>query len=166
MGISLFAGNAQVWSTNGAYDTSRKQLYWSNDILPDHVAYPVLRVADRAKLEIADPVDRIYLQLEFARHRFEASQALLDKGNDTLALTTLTKSQKYLLQAGQAALADEPQLTETVRFFTLRTLEYYDTAISNAKDGFGDADRAVIDGLQAELQAVILQLKSDQVSST
>lgn len=162
LGISLFAGNAQVWSTNGAYDTSRKQFYWSEEILPDHVAYPVLRIVDRAKLEIAEPVDRVYLQLEYAQHRYDAAQSLIEKGNTTLALTTLTKSQKYLLQAGQAALQGEPQLTETVRLFTLRTIEYYDSAIDEQKNSFGDADRAVLDNLQAELRSVIAQLKSAQ----
>ncbi len=161
LGISLLASNSEVWSTTGSFETSQKQLYWSGEMLPDHIAYPVLMAVDRAKIETAEPSDRIYLQLEYGQRRYESAEALLDKNKSDLALTTMTKAQKYWLQAGQGALDNRLEVSDTVRQFTLRTIEFYEAELQKTKQRFGDADRAVIDSNQEELRAVAAKLKTE-----
>jgi hypothetical protein len=97
----LFSVPAHSQEINRA---SLKQFYWDSEILPDHILYPVLMVADRVQLSLAEPEDKVYLQVLFAYQRLESSRQLLEKGEEALALSTLTKSQKYLLGAAHGVL--------------------------------------------------------------
>lgn len=157
LAVSLSAGNSQVLSSSSEVSTN-KEFYLGQTILPDHVAYPVLMAVDRAKLEMASDSERVYTEIEYARRRFEYAQALLDKGDVPLALTTLTKAEKYLIQAAHTAF--ELPNGDNQRLYALKSLYYYDQKLEEVKPAFTDADRAQIDQLQQEIQALQLQLDS------
>ncbi len=80
---------------------SQRCFYWGEEILPDHLAYPLLMIADRLRLELASPVKQPQIQLEYAWQRLEKSRQLLKKNRPQLALKTLGKSQRYWLNAQQ-----------------------------------------------------------------
>lgn len=157
LGVSLSAGNTKVLSSSSP-ESSRKQLYVNQVILPDHVAYPVLMAVDRVKLELDSPQERVYSEVEYANRRFEYAQALIDKGDLSLAVTTITKAEKYLIQAAQHALQLEDSRSQ--RVYVLKTLVYYDSRLEELKPAFTNQDRAIIDQLQQELKALIIQLGS------
>lgn len=156
LGISLSAGNTMVQSAGDSFETSKKQVYVDETILPDHLAYPVLMVLDRAKLEMDSPEERVYTQVEYARRRFEATEGLLEKGNTSLALTTITKGEKYLINAAHGAI--DLEHGDAQRRFVFKTLEYYDRDLERIKQLFPDADRPTIDHLQEEMDALLVQL--------
>jgi hypothetical protein len=78
---------------------SQRCFYLGEEILPDHLVYPLLMVADRLRLELASPVKQPQIQLEYAWQRLESSRQLMKKDRPQLALKTLEKSQLYWLAA-------------------------------------------------------------------
>jgi hypothetical protein len=158
LGISLSAGNTMVQSAGTPYETSKKQFYVDDAVLPDHVAYPVLMAIDRAKLEMDSPEERVYTQVAYAQRRFEYAQALIDKNNKGLALSTITKAEKYLINAAHEALALEHGDNQ-LRFVS-KSLLYYHDYLESVKQSFPDSDRTVIDHLQQEIGTLQLQLQA------
>jgi len=61
LGLSIVSS---VLSVHSNPDILRRSLYIDDQVLPDHISYPVLMALDRARLEIATPVERVYLQTE------------------------------------------------------------------------------------------------------
>jgi hypothetical protein len=154
--ISLSTVSA-VQSSSGV-DQS-KQFYMGETLLPDHVAYPVLMAVDRARLESATPVEQVYLKTEYANRRLEYAQQLLDKESSALAVTTLTKAQKYLLSAAHQAI--ETEMSDTVIKHIIATIEYHQEQTSVIAVQLSDNERAVVDGLNEEFAVVVEQLKSE-----
>jgi hypothetical protein len=157
LGISLLNGSA-VQSAGTGFEATQKQLYLGDQMLPDHVAYPVLMALDRAKLEVSSPLERIYAQAEYANRRLEYSKALLEKDKTALALTTLTKAEKYLIHATEEAI--DGNAPTTVRNYVLKTIEFHSTEIKLLAPHFSDADRAVINQLLESNQLLIDRLST------
>jgi len=155
LAISFSTANSAM-SSEGMNATSTKQFYMGQTILPDHVAYPALMAMDRVRLELDTPHERIFTQIEFAHRRFEYSKALMEKGNLTESLSTLTKSQKYLTHAAQDAL--KVKASDSVKQYVLKTLSYYQDQLTRLKPGFGDAERPTIDDLIRDNQIISAEL--------
>ncbi len=102
--ISLISTN-QVISYEGT-QASQKKFYIGETILPDHVAYPLVAVADRVLLFVTPQQEKIQLQLTYGKIRMEYAQALLLKEEPYLANVALTKSQKYMSLATLQFLED------------------------------------------------------------
>ena len=101
--VSLFSANDQSYHLGNT--SSRKYLYISAEILPDHLLYPALMLIDKAALSRADSSsERIRMQVNYAYRRLNSARTLAANQKLGLALSTLTKSQKYLNQAAQEAL--------------------------------------------------------------
>lgn len=132
-------------SATGSFEASKRQLYWGSEVLPDHLAYPVLMAVDRVKLESANPVERVYLQLEYGTRRLEYAQSLIDKKNQQLATTTATKGYKYILTAASESL--QPDMPSSVRKYALKVMTYHDQTLSDIKKQLSDSERAVLDDL-------------------
>jgi len=158
LGVSLSAGNTMVQSAGTSFETSKKQFYLNEAVLPDHVVYPVLMAVDRVKLEMETPEERVYKQVEYAQRRFESTQGLLEKDMTALALTTVTKGEKYLINAAHGAL--ELENGDAQRRFVYRTLVYYNSDLEKLKGQFPDADRPLIDQLQREMLSLQHQLEA------
>lgn len=101
---------------------SKKQFYFGEKVLPDHVLYPILMVIDRGLLAITTGESRIFLRIRLAQDRMVSAQKLLEKDEELLALSTLTKSQKYLILAAQEFLdsQDYPPEVGTALYFALQ----------------------------------------------
>jgi hypothetical protein len=135
---------------------SNRRFYMDDPIMPDHVAYPLLMVADRIALESATPEERIELQLEYGLRRMEYARQLLERNNESLAITTLTKSQKYVIQAAQESLAIET--TTELREKVLKVVIRYDEETGAIANQFSDADRVVVNELINETEAQQVRL--------
>ncbi len=72
---------------------------FEDEMLPDHVLYPLLMARDKVTLELATPEQRIEFRLEYAKRRMQYAFSLIRKNKYELALTTATKAQKYVLAA-------------------------------------------------------------------
>jgi hypothetical protein len=157
LALSLTTASAAQSST-GSFEASHRQFYWGDDVLPDHVVYPVLMLIDKAKLESASPTERIYTQVEYGNRRFEYTHALIEKENPELALTTATKGYKYLIHAGQEAL--DSDASPSLKQHVIKAIEYQDKQLAELRNSFSDADRAVLDQLQAEGESLKNRLAS------
>ena len=85
-----------------AYPTTRlpatqRQFYLSTNILPDHLFYPILMTVDRVQLQLTPSPDRLWLQAEYGWRRLDYTYKLLQKGETSLALTTLLSHKNILL---------------------------------------------------------------------
>lgn len=135
--------------------------FYSGEVLPDHVAYPAIMAMDRFYLETASPVERIYMQIEYANRRLYYSKALLEREerkNPDLALTTLTKAEKYVLAAAQETLALDSAPT-SVTDLSKRSLQYHIDALEKMTLQFPDFQRSVLDQLREEEKALLAQFE-------
>jgi hypothetical protein len=149
---------SQVQSAQAGIVENQRELYFSSTVLPDHVAYPVKMALDRVKLESVSPIEQVYLKTEYANARFQAAQALLDKDKPALAVTTMTKAQKYLLSAAQQAL--ETDMPDSVKTHVAKTIEYHVEQMQLISKLLTDEQRAVVDKLNQESAVSVQQLLS------
>jgi hypothetical protein len=155
LGLSLTSSVMSAHSSSGIMGRS---FYVDDKILPDHITYPLLMIIDRARLETATPLEQMYLMTEYANRRLVYATELQNQEQHDLAVTTLTKAQKYLLYAGGLVLSEHN--TDKHRFHVAKTIEYHLKQISQTfhDDSLSDEHRAAIDKLNAELTAVHGQL--------
>jgi len=162
--ISLSASNSRMVTTHSTFESSHRQFYISQTILPDHVAYPILMAFDKAKLETAAQDKQLYLEVEYAQRRFEYAQDLLKRDNQNLALTTITKALKYSLQAGIAAL--DTDVSAQDKQFVLRHLQAFIQTVPQLKPAFTDADYSVVEHHLQELQVIQNQLSIQVIANS
>jgi len=152
------ASTSTVQSASGSFEQTRKQFYVSSTILPDHIAYPVLMGIDRVRLESATPVEQVYMKTAYANRRLEYAQLLLEKGDADLAVTTLSKAEKYLLAAGTQVLENDMPVGVTKH--VISTIEFHKAKIATFSSSFPDRERAVVDGLNEDCNVMLQQLLS------
>ncbi len=70
-------------------------------ILPDHPLYVLGMLSDRLDLWLASPEERFALKLEYADVRLATTKVLLERKRPELAISTLTKAEKYLVAAAE-----------------------------------------------------------------
>ncbi len=143
--ISL--GNATTAFSTGGTSFSEKTLYF-DEILPDHVLYPALMIVDRVQLETAPPNERIFMQVEYAHRRLEYAEQLLETNKQDLAVTTITKAEKYLYNAAQESQHLESPESVTQRL--IKAIEYHSKRIKELSPQFTDSNRSIIDRALAE----------------
>jgi flagellin-specific chaperone FliS len=155
LGLSL---TSSVMSAHSSTGIMGRTFYVADKILPDHITYPVLMIIDRARLETATPLEKIYLMTEYANRRLVYASELYNKAQYDLAVTTLTKAQKYLLYAGGLVLNEHN--TDKHRFHVAKTIEYHLKYIDQTfhNEDLSDEHRAAIDKLNEELKVVHGQL--------
>jgi len=144
----------------GEVNVSDKGFYLG-EVKPDHMLYPVLMTMDRFYLEISDPTERIYKQIEYANRRLYYTKELLATGDSEkqeIAHATLTKAAKYILQAGTEVLALTAD-NQVAREFTLRSLKYHHGQLLELTHQFPDSLRTDLDTLKEQEKIVIMQLE-------
>lgn len=161
LAVSLASSVPSVYSAGDRIKTNDKQFYFDGEILPDHTLYPLVMVADRVKLEMAPDKEIIQIYTTYANLRLGAAEQLLEKGETQLALTTLTKSQKYLLKAAQATIDQNPPTS--TKQHVLKTLLYHTNRHEELKDRFSPEEKNVIYQLEMESQVFVDSLKRDLV---
>ena len=139
-----------------------RRFYLQKEILPDHSLYPLLMLADRFRLAIADQERRVYLLTAYANRRLFYASKLLDKKEEDLSLTTFTKAEKYLNRAFRETklLKDVDQHNRSydeLVFFVLESSEQHLLTLEKELDCFNSENRSVLINLQNET----LLLKSE-----
>lgn len=157
LAISLVSSTPSVYSAGDQFKSNDKEFYFNGEILPDHLLYPAVMVADKIKISTAAPAEQLTLLVTYANLRLDSAEKLLNKDNHTLALTTLTKSQKYLLQAAHATLDQQPGPTTTT--YVYKTLLYHLNRHQSLKDKFSESEKNVIDQLDMEIAVFVDSLK-------
>lgn len=155
MGASLSLAT-QV-SSHETTRMSARELYWGEEILPDHVLYPAMMAIDRFQIEKAEPTERIYMEIVYAGRRLVYGQELLKKDKSDLAVTTLTKSQKYLLQAGKETLAHHTQNRELVAY-VLKAYTFHQRELERVRPQISDPEFSPLVPLLEESAFVFDQL--------
>ncbi|MCB9813365.1 MAG: hypothetical protein H6772_03085 [Pseudomonadales bacterium] len=156
-GVSLIMAS-QIRSENSLRVSERK-FYVGKTILPDHVLYPILMVADRIILQSSFGNRKIYVQMRLADDRLYSSKVLINNDQEELALSTMTKAQKYLINAAQEFLNSDNQ-QESVKKDLLRSLENNSRELKKCKDNFERVDTSPIESLLVELDALIIKLNN------
>ncbi|NMC35895.1 hypothetical protein GYA49_02510 [Candidatus Beckwithbacteria bacterium] len=118
-------------------------------ILPDHPLYWLKMLRDRVNLALTkDPLARFELLLLFADKRLGAGEALILGGQSQLGVTTVTKAEKYLVQAHnqfQTLLSSQdidPTIKEQFAKAFLKHQEVTARLLDKITD---DSDRAVLE---------------------
>jgi hypothetical protein len=151
--ISLGAAHELSVST----PTAPRRITFGEDILPNHVLYPLVMIGDRVRLwQAHTPEERVQLQVEYAHRRLAYAQTLFAQGQIELAVTTITKAEKYLQHASNQIVAQRlsPALTQ----YVLRSIEHHHQTIRPYMFQLTNNDRAVLDKLIAENTSIMSSL--------
>ncbi len=158
LAISLLTANR-----TSAGDRTRlmsRKVYFSRTILPDNVLYPFVMAGDRVKLETAGFEEQILLRVEYADRRYQYAEQLIEKDQAPLALTTLTKSQKYLFAAGHEVLKDPALVDPETTIFVQKAFEHSLVRLTEIKQNYADQDAQMIDDLHRETTAIYQKLST------
>lgn len=125
--------------------------YWHQPILPDHLAYPLLMIVDRLALSNTKGTSaRVHMQVNYGHRRLQAAIDLVEKKKPSLALTALTKAQKYLNQAAIEALAQDATLAD--KRLVIIAIENHDDEIRKLEPSFTEFDQEVMRQLQRDAE--------------
>ncbi|MBP7740614.1 hypothetical protein KA089_00330 [Candidatus Woesebacteria bacterium] len=138
---------------------SEKKFYLGERILPDHVLYPALMVADSLILKSSFGNNRIYVKIRLSQDRLRSSQLLLAKNEEMLALSTMTKSQKYLITAAQDFLSSKHQ-SDSVKNDLLLALHDNMYELKRCQVDLHEIDTSPVGDLLVESSVLIDQLKN------
>lgn len=136
--------------------SSEKKLYVGR-ILPDHIFYPILMVMDRAVLSLSFGESSIHNKLTLSRDRLKSAQLLLDKHEEELALSTITKAQKYVLSAAHEVIENKNTSAEA-RDAVKKALSVTKDNLPKLKEKFLEQDTSAIDKLVAETEILLSQI--------
>jgi hypothetical protein len=155
--FSLFIATQQ--SNSRDYRLSSAKFYLNSKILPDHLFYPFLMLVDRGLIALTSGESEVFLRIRLAQDRMIAAQKLLEKGEESLALSTLTKSQKYLILAAQEFMLLENPSTELksglIEAFKENTLN-----LENSQKMFKTIPTGPLGDLVVESQTLIVVLEN------
>lgn len=118
---------------------------------PDHPLYLLRMVRDRLRLVFTPQESLVFLQLELASARRTSAAVMLARHRSSLALTTLTKSNKYLAAASMAAAKLSPQSSSAVRGAVAKEIRIQIQELERMKTSFSDEQKSVVDRLLSEL---------------
>ncbi len=113
----IIYSNSQVVNSNNkvAYELPNA------GILPDHPLYFLKAARDRAsELTLRDSIKRAELYLLLSDKRVEMADLLFQKGKDKLAITTLSKGEKYFLKIPDLLLTSRKQGVRYSESFVLK----------------------------------------------
>ncbi len=122
LAVSLIAANRSL--TGGVDRAITRTLYFGRPVLPDHVFYEVFMASDRVQYLAAPQNQKVLLAIKYAERRYQTGQLLLFEGQNELALTTFSKSQKYLFLAAELLAEHKEELPQETRELVLASLEH------------------------------------------
>lgn len=152
---SLFMAHS-VQSSEGMPASSRA-MYFKGVVLPDHSAYPVIAGMDRVLLWTAEADKKDEIKLEYAERRLKYAAELLRKRQVELAASTITKSQKYVLEVAHSFLNGESSLSQQT---VIKHMESHISSLELIRSFFGLSNESSITILIEEEQAVLMSVKA------
>ncbi|MBU0974203.1 hypothetical protein KKD03_00690 [Patescibacteria group bacterium] len=138
---------------------SERRFYMGERILPDHVFYPLLMIADKIILKTSTGNRKIYVKIRLSDDRLNSSMMLLEKNQESLALSAMTKSQKYLITAAQDFLSSKIK-SDLVRKDLLIALNDNMIELEKCQGKFKTINASPISDLLIESSALIGQIKN------
>lgn len=99
LAVSLISSNRSLSGVTQRLSTM--EFYWGSQVLPDHPFYVLLMARDRARLWLVESEEEPELRLRLAERRFQSARQLALQQKNELAISTLTKSQLYVLDAAR-----------------------------------------------------------------
>ncbi len=159
-GVSIFfisLMSASQVSSHGEERSSTRQIYFGKEILPDHLFYPAVMVADRVVLELADEKESVYLKVQYSIDRYEVAERLLEKQDTERAVTALTKSQKYVLSAAHDVL--QQPLSDEERIYVIAAVKHQSKLSEELSSKLPASDAAVVQQLVEESRALLPSLE-------
>lgn len=122
--------------------------------LPDNPMYVVIMFQQRLEYLRSSPEDRIRLAIRYGDERLATAQLLLDRNRVSLAVTTITKAEKYLLTAAYDLARLESKDSLTLSATLKNTIGMHRDALIAMKPRLSDEQRATIDHLLEQLAVV------------
>ncbi len=154
LATSLVSSNRAV---NGAKERfSTLEFYWGSQLLPDHPFYAVLMARDRAQLWLAGADKEPTLRFQYAEKRYQAARSLAIKNKPDLAISTLSKSQIYVLDAARQLQVNG--LTAEERVQLRSALDHSLYRLELFQDQHPDLDTELLRSLRSETQSVLASL--------
>lgn len=156
-GLLIFIASLVTTSQKGelhADKVSIKRFYIGEKVLPDHVLYPVLMLIDRGLLSLSGGEARVFLRIRLAQDRMISAQKLLEKQAEPLALSTLTKSQKYVILAAQEFI-DSQDYSDEVGIAVYTALQENTLNLAKIQRSFKTIPTDPIGGLIFESEALL-----------
>lgn len=121
---------------------------------PDNPLYLIRMLGDQITLCMTPMDAKPELKLKLADERLHSAQKLLTHKRTSLALTTLTKSTKYVLSAAQDASKLSPQSSSQIRGMVKNSIRVQISELSSLKESFSDEQKPVVDGLLLQLDSL------------
>jgi hypothetical protein len=155
LGISLISASL-AHSPLGDSAFSTRRITFSSQIVPGNVLYPFKVAKDKIALWLMDSADQCLERLQLANERLSQAEHLIEQGEMEIALETLVKGQRYVAEA--AIQCQQNNLSISYQESVRETIHKYQTKLQDMKQHYSDTDRAVIDQLISENNALLLHL--------
>lgn len=120
-------------------------------MVPGHPFYLIFMMRERLRLVLTqDPSLHMRLQIEYARERLDAADMLLQGGEDSLAMTTLSKAEAYLGSASNEFMRSSTVGNKNEADFQSLTdaIELHVTYMAGIKESLSDEDKSRLDAIQ------------------
>lgn len=122
--------------------------------IPDNPLYPVRMIGDQIQILFTSEDQKPMVKLELASERLTSAKILLSHKRTSLALTTLTKSTKYVLSAAGDAGQLSPQSSSQIRGEVRNSITIQIQELSRLKPLFSDEQKPIVDRLLSELTSL------------
>ncbi|MEO8581467.1 MAG: DUF5667 domain-containing protein [Patescibacteria group bacterium] len=155
LGVSLISasiGNSALTDT----PFSSRKIRFSSQNLPGTIFYPFTVVRDKVALLLMSTADQCLQRLQLASQRLSQAGHLIELGDTELALETMVKGQRYITEA--TSQCQQNQLSIQYQESVRTTITQYQQKLQEMKQFYPDTDRAVIDQLISENNALLLHL--------
>lgn len=154
--VSFFAsGNSTLNANLNVLPVTRLQHPFTKmmkgQMVPGHPFYLMFVMRERLRLLLTqDPSLRMRLQIEYARERLEATDILLQGGEASLAITTLSKAEAYLGSASNEFTHSSTvgNRSETDLQSLIDAIELHVKYMASIKESLLDEDKSRLDGIQ------------------
>lgn len=156
LGISLISASIANSPLNNTPFSSRK-ISLSSRIVPGNILYPFKVVRDKVALWMMDTADQCLERLSLASERLSQAEHLIEQGDTELALETMVKGQRYISEA--ASQCQQNKLSIQYQDSIKATIDEYQRELQDMKQYYSDTDRAVIDQLITQNNALLVHFQ-------
>ncbi len=151
LGVSIMSASIASSSLDDTPFSSRK-LRFSAQIMPGNVLFPFVVIKDKASLLLMDTSQQCLQRLNLALERLDQAKRISELGDQRLALQTMIKGQRYLSEA--TTQCQQSNLDQKYKDGIIKVVEQYQQQLTEIKPRYADTDRAILDQLMSENEAL------------
>lgn len=130
--------------------SSDRRFYFSTQLRPDHVLYPLVSGVSRARLRWLSPTEQVKERLQLIEGRGADIDYLMARQDQALVMATLMRNQVELGEAANQVMALGDS---TLAFELLSDLKQFEAKLSSVSTQVSPAYHSTIAQLQVENQA-------------